>query len=206
MDHRIASEYIRRYFVPSVRVLERAEFFRNKYQISPEHTIGLYVRGTDKWTETGSVAPAYYFNEVADLLRKNPTLRVFVQTDQRQLLDCYLGEFRNRAFFIEELPSTDGLGGIHLLSDEEREWVGGRTTMATDMLAVVWLLSKCQYLVFNTSNVSLWIILFRGGAFQSSQYLAGRPDVISTINSRKLPLLHRIAVIFRSRMRRFLMK
>jgi hypothetical protein len=44
IDHRIASEYIRRYFVPSVRVLERADFFRKKYQISSENTIGLYVR------------------------------------------------------------------------------------------------------------------------------------------------------------------
>jgi hypothetical protein len=86
------------------------------------------------------------------------------------------------------------------------EWGGGRMAMATDMLAVVWLLSKCQYLVFNASNVSLWITLFRGGAFQSSQYLAGRPDVISTINSGKHTSFNRIAVNFRSRMRRLLMK
>ena len=42
-------------------------------------------------------------------------------------------------------------------------------------MAIVIIMSRCKYVICNTSNVSLWIALFRGNTINLHQYLRQIP-------------------------------
>ncbi len=93
------SPYIQNYFLPSDIVRARQEEFVRKYSIDYENTIGLCYRGTDKWLEIAQIQPEYYVQEVKRLLNKNPSMRIMIQTDQKQLRDQFVRALGECAFF-----------------------------------------------------------------------------------------------------------
>ncbi len=172
------SPYIQNYFLPSDIVRARQEEFVRKYSIDYENTIGLCYRGTDKWLEIAQIQPEYYVQEVKRLLNKNPSMRIMVQTDQKQIRDQFVRALGERAFFLSELPVTSSSIGVHNMSDSER----GISNFENDqrLLAAVNILSKCRYTITHTGSIGLWTYLFRGTPRNACQLKPGAPDVYSS--------------------------
>src|SRR5208282_2604078 len=169
--------YIGNYFAPSEIVTKKLDELVRKYEIDFNNTLGLWYRGTDKFTELVPVPPRYYVAEVRRLLRKNPRLRVLLQTDQEQVRDIFVKELGERAFYFSELPVTKSSIGIHNISRDDRGI--SNFEFGITLLAVANIFAKCRYVVTHTGNVSLWMYLYRGTARDTCQLRPRMPNIIS---------------------------
>ena len=169
--------YISNYFVPSEIVREKMDEIVHKYKIDYGNTVGLWYRGTDKFTEHPPVPPHYYVAEIRKLVRKNPRLRVLVQTDQEQVRDIFVRELGEQVFYLNELPVTKSSIGIHKMSSEERGL--SNFEFGVMLLAVVNMFAKCKHVITYTGSIGLWIYLYRGNANNTCQLRPRLPDLIS---------------------------
>ena len=151
---------VQRYFTLSDRVLEIQDFLIEKYQIDFSKTIAVCYRGTDKFVEVTLADPQLYLQMAEELLKEDPDRRILIQTDQEQVRDLFVDRFKNKCFFLEEMPATKGDIAIH-----------ANTSLALDrlefgemLLATTHLLSRCDLVVNHTGNMAAWICLFRGNA------------------------------------------
>lgn len=152
------------FFSPSSKVNERIDFFRSKYQIDFSKTISVCIRGTDKSVEVKPVPVQDYLDAINHILVKNPTFRVLIQTDQKQIRDFLIDSIGDRVFFIDELPVTETSIVIHsLIKTNHLEF-------AINLLAIVHTMSKCHYVVTHTGNVAYWTVLFRGNSDNVVQF------------------------------------
>lgn len=151
-----ASIAIRKYYTPSGKVRSRVDYLCKKYEIDVENTIAVYYRGTDKSTELLPTPVESYIQKTQEILKRQPELRIFVQTDQKQIRDILLSAFGSRAFYLDDLPVTESSTGVHKLITENK------LNFAIDFLATTIIMSRCKYVVTGTGNVSCWTVLFRG--------------------------------------------
>jgi hypothetical protein len=145
------------YFHPSDLVLSRQLELIKKYKIDLSKTLVVNYRGTDKWKE---VAPTPIEKWVSlartKLATLHPETRVLIQTDQSQVLDRFLHEFKDRAFHFNELPTTEGNEPIHEILDVDK-----REDFSINFLATTLILSNCHSVITHTGNVAFWTVLFR---------------------------------------------
>ena len=147
--------------------MELQSKLRVKYNIDVQNTLGLCVRGTDKCVEIQCAAPRAYFLQCEKILRRNPDLKIWIQTDQKQYLDYFLEKYPDKAFFISELPVTTGHKAIHLDNS-----IG--IDFAQQILAVIHLMAQCKSIVTHTGNVGYWQAVYRGhlnGFYQDITHL-----------------------------------
>jgi len=157
------------FFSPSRAVIKLAADMVISSGCSPERSIGICYRGTDKSTEI-KLAPVREYIQVAnDILQKSAAdLEIIVQTDQEQVRDAILAHFGQRCRFFKDLPVTRGNIAIHNLL--ATEIMMSREDFAKRMIAATLVLSRCAYVITATSNVGLWIALYRGTASNLYQF------------------------------------
>lgn len=160
--------FVKRWFNPSDRVMEKVEKYWKEYQFDPDKTIGVFYRGTDKKFEIPISDFRKYRQVLNFLLKKDPESRIFVQTDQEEFRDYLIGEFGSRCFYLEEMPVAKGSTGLHFLKDEELQI--DRVEYGVRVLAATYLMSKCKALINCTGNMALWITFYRGRTNEMYQF------------------------------------
>jgi hypothetical protein len=183
-DLKTLHEYAELYFKPSAGVLKVQDDFVLKYGIRPASAIALVFRGTDKESEVKAAPIGRYIEIAQAALRHQPDLQVIIQTDQMQALEAVLAAIP-QAIHISELPVTSGATVIHHLPLEE-EYRISKTAFAVRMLAAIYLLSRCRFVVSHTGNIGLWLACYRGhssGFFQFDSETALRAPDSSVIGN-----------------------
>lgn len=146
-------EFYKKYLRFNPVVNGRGEAFVKKYNIDFDKTIGVTWRGTDSIIDGRPRMPIEtYFPFIDDILEKDPTLRIMC-TAEEDILYPLLQRYPN-AFKIEEFFTTP-VGRNQLGDNPERfhpEIPGFERGMQPALM--VWLFSKCKYLVKNRSSVS----------------------------------------------------
>lgn len=156
---------INRYFQPNQSILEVECNLQQKYDIDYSKTIVIFYRGTDKGSEVKLVDPKYYLKEAEKILNKNPDFRILIQTDQEQVRDLLSNYFQEKCFFLEEMPVTSSKKALHLQNLSISKFEFGKR-----ILAVTYLLSKCEFIINHTGNMASWVCLFRGNAKNMFQF------------------------------------
>ncbi len=159
--------FVRHYLMPSQEVLDVQSALMAEHGLDPSNTVGVWYRGTDKFTEIKGARWEDYFNQVRRILKRNRHLRVWLQTDQRQALAYFraqlASEFDKKLDFVTELPTVAGTVGVHQQSaDFFKDRGMTRVGYGQVMLAAVHLLSRCKYVVACTGNIGYWLSLYRG--------------------------------------------
>lgn len=154
------SPFIARWFTPSDEILRLQRTVSAKYGLEETPTIAFYYRGTDKSTEVAVPFVGEYMSIARRLAQLYPTHRILIQTDQLQMRERFVKEFRARCFFLEEMPVTRGKKGMHFLADEDLGM--DRVEFAKMGIVVTRALSQCEILVNCTGNMALWATLYRG--------------------------------------------
>jgi hypothetical protein len=171
------SQIISRYFSPSDTVISNVDYLKNKYAFNPEETICIFYRGTDKFTEVSVATPEDYVSVAKKLLEKNPNYRVLIQTDQTQALEYFLKEFGDRAFYFEELPTTNKTGDdakkidmefFHKRFDYDENVDPVPFSQMFD--AAIRLIASSKYPILHTGNGALFVYLYRGNANNVYQF------------------------------------
>ncbi|MBT8550371.1 hypothetical protein G6671_02490 [Polynucleobacter paneuropaeus] len=155
LNFELAKKFINRYFVPSSLVLSQMERLKKKYKLNLDKLICVYFRGTDKSNEIELVPPEVYFDEIDKLIKAHPDHKILLQSDDQIFFDA-LKQRYPKIITLSELPLSDNRGGFHNNVENDK------FKYSTLFFAIVLLMSQCKFLVTNTSNVSLWILLYRG--------------------------------------------
>lgn len=170
--------YISKYFSSSEQIKNIISSMEKKYKIDYDNTCCVFFRGLDKFIETGVPEYNIFCNKAKDITKKENNIRFLLQTDETEFFDYAKNIFNNNFIFYDEIRHMKHSKTILEYSLDKNE----NFKYSLYFLAIVIIMSRCKYVICNTSNVSLWISLFRGNTTNLHQYL------------RQIPKFHNIAV------------
>ena len=154
--------FIKKYFQPSTKVTKIIKNIEKKYQLNNyDNLCALYYRGTDKATETNLPTYEEVLEKAKTLKAKYPEIKFLLQSDEPDFLEVGLEYFPDATFFKDE--------NIPRMPEPYRNF-----EHALNLLAIVIILSKCKYIICTTSNVSIWIMLYRGNIKNVMKYWSNK--------------------------------
>jgi len=158
--------FIRKYFTPTKRIFDTSSSLRNRYDIDPDKTVALYYRGTDKGVETPLDSFESYYNKLQEVLAKEPTLSVLLQSDSAPFMDYMASKQIPNVIIIKENLTSYSDKGIHMESTGKQNYESMMNLFATFLV-----IAKCKHVICSSSNGSLWIMYCRGTAENVHQNL-----------------------------------
>ncbi len=167
LNYDIINNYIKVFFQPSDHITKIINNIESKYNLDYENSCCIFYRGLDKMTET--IIPSYdeFYNKINNETKHLKNFKFILQSDESEFLEYFKKKFINNIIFNEEtrnLPKQKSL--VEHKSSKEDNY-----KYSQFFLAIVYIMSKCKYVYCNSSNVSLWIALFRGNTNNLHQYL-----------------------------------
>lgn len=170
--------YIGKYFSESDKVKNIISMMEKKYKIDYENTCCVFFRGLDKFLETGVPEYDIFCDKAKNITNNENNIRFLLQSDETEFFDYAKNIFTNNLIFNDEIRHMKHSKTILEYSLNKND----NFKYSLYFLAVVIIMSRCKYVICNTSNVSLWIALFRGNTNNFHQYL------------RQIPKFHNVAV------------
>jgi hypothetical protein len=151
--------FIRKYFTPTDEILDFADAFTRKYNISYDRTCVLFYRGNDKVTETPIGSYDDFVEKALNLYKNDNKIQFLVQSDETEFLD----------YCKQKLPKCiimyDEIRHVKKNKDAQVDYInykeGQNNLYAKYFLAIMIIMSKCKYIIFNSGNISLWIFYFQ---------------------------------------------
>lgn len=150
-----------KFFYPSDHVLHMVDDLISKYNINTDKSCYVYYRGTDKLNKESKDVPIQnYIDEIS----KKKYDHVIVQTDDVEFYNNIKHEFDTSIMFDE---TWTGVHRMNVNRAIHRDMFGTKTAKDNilALLASVYIASQCKYLVSNTSNVALFIQIYRAAFF-----------------------------------------
>ena len=157
--------YIKKYFEPSPMINRATQFIMQKYRIYPENCIAVYYRGTDKYTETQIDSYDSFYRKILEISR-GKNMQIFIQTDTKQFLDYIQSKRLKNVVVVNETRISTSTEGIH----NENNPVNNYRDI-TYLLPAVKIMAQCKYVICTSGNVSIWIMFYRGSAYNVHQNL-----------------------------------
>ena len=153
MSRKRGAELVRRYVRVRPYIQEKVEAFVDK-NFEGAFVIGIHYRGTDKCQETPRVPYERVHAAVLKAIHECPTDRykVFLATDEQPFLDYMYAHFTDRLVYCEAYRSIDGSP-----TDIRK---GNNYKKGEEAVLDCLLLSRCNYLIRTSSNLSLFSTFF----------------------------------------------
>lgn len=170
--------YIKKYFSESDKVKNIISMMEKKYKIDYENTCCVFFRGLDKFVETGVPEYDIFCDKAKNITNNENNIRFLLQSDETEFFDYAKNIFTNNLIFNDEIRHMKHSKTLLEYSLNKND----NFKYSLYFLAIVIIMSRCKYVICNTSNVSLWISLFRGNTNKLHQYL------------RQIPKFHNVAV------------
>jgi len=166
VKYELITPFVKKYFKPSIHIVELKEILKKKYNINPNNCIGVYYRGTDKYIETQLESFENYVYNIENIIQKNNG-NIILQTDSAPFLDFVLSKKLNaKIIIIKENGVSYGKIGTHYERTREENYADIQYLLAT-----ILILSECKYIITSSGNVSIWMMFFRGNAHNVFQNL-----------------------------------
>jgi hypothetical protein len=163
--------YISKYFSESDKVKNIISAMEKKYKIDYENTCCVFFRGLDKFVETGVPEYDIFCDKAKNITNNENNIRFLLQSDETEFFDYAKNIFTNNLIFNDEIRHMKHSKTILEYSLNKND----NFKYSLYFLAIVIIMSRCKYVICNTSNVSLWISLFRGNTNNLHQYLKQIP-------------------------------
>lgn len=162
---------VNKYFSPSKQIECLVDYLENRYQIEDYNNIcALFYRGNDKITETPLCDYNQMIEKANNVLKQNPNVKFFIQSDETEFITTMSNAFPNNSFYMKE--------EIKHVNKNDAIVVDNINQSLTPLfirfyLAITIIMSKCKYVVCTSGNCSMWIMLYRKHANNVHQYLDG---------------------------------
>jgi hypothetical protein len=150
------NQFICKYFTPNDEILKIQSEIENKYSIDYNNICVLFYRGNDKITEIELPSFDEYISHANEILKKEPNIKFLIQSDETDFLDRMKNEFPNNIIFYDEIRHMS-----KQLSTVDIVYKDLNYDYSLKYLAITIIMSKCKYIICNTGNCSIWIILYR---------------------------------------------
>lgn len=160
--------FITKYFSPSDIILSHIQEIEEKYYIKDyTNMCVLFYRGNDKVRETPICTYEEVIKKAYHVLSENLNVRFLIQSDETEFIERMLHEFPNRSFYL-----NDHIRHITKSNTTvDKIYESSNYMFSQYYLAITLIMSKCKYVVCGSGNCSLWIVLFRGNAENTYQFL-----------------------------------
>jgi hypothetical protein len=170
LDFESINPFIKKYFSPSKFVKYKIYKMTNKYNIDFENTCALFHRGHDKHTEQVICTHEEKLEKARKVLEKNPSIRFLIQSDETEFIEKAISAFPNNSFYCKDEIYHMPHDPKGLIDYTFKENSGER---AENFLAVLFLMSKCKYIISSAANCDIWTTLLRGHSNNLIQYYKG---------------------------------
>ena len=146
--------FVEKYFSPSTNINNIYSHLIKKYNIDANNCIGLYYRGTDKYTETTLGSFELFYNKLISILE--PNITVLIQTDSYSFLNYMIDKDIKNVIIINENKCSYSNNGIHNESTTLQNFNEIQYLFATFLI-----ISKCKYVICSSGNCSIWMMYYR---------------------------------------------
>lgn len=156
--------FIEKYFSPTYEINLIIEQMVRKYEIQYNNTCVLFYRGNDKAKEMTLPKYESLLEKGKELEKKYPSMQFLVQSDEAEFICAMRDAF-----------STDDRDSNTIIFQDEIRYIGRNAQTTVDhifrdqnptaskyFLAIMYIMSRCKYVVCGTGNCSMWITFFRG--------------------------------------------
>lgn len=158
--------FVRRFFAPSQQIKDLISQLELKYNIDYDNSCMAYYRGTDKYLETELISFDEMFAQIEDVRSMRPGINVVIQSDQTQFIELAREKYPGATIFENENVHTTTNNGIHYIYKDDENY-----KIISHFLAIMFIMSKCKYVITGSGNCGLWIALLRGNTDNYFQYL-----------------------------------
>ncbi len=168
-DYNITNSLVKKYFSPNNEIKNIINSIENKYNIDYSNTCCIFFRGLDKITETKLPDYNDYIKNIDNILFKNPNIKLLIQSDETEFLNFIEKKYPNNSFYFKEeiRHINKSINLVDKVFDNIEKF-------SKNFLAITIIMSKCKYIICNGgTNVSAWIILYRGNSNNVIEYLNG---------------------------------
>lgn len=166
INYSFINPFIKKYFNLSDEVENLKNYLLTKYSIDLANTISVYYRGNDKSKETNLPSYAEFTNRLKNIKKLYPGHQILIQSDEYEFYEHCKNLNIDIIYFkeISKINKTD-YTGVHYTIETEN-----RIKTAQIFLAIVSIMSQSKIVILNSSNVSLFVCLFRGHANDVHQF------------------------------------
>lgn len=166
LDYKNITPLIKKYFSPSDKINEIINNIIKKYNIVYENTLAVYYRGTDKIKEAKNLTSFDdFFKQIIEIININKNIKILIQTDSAEFIDYIKNKNLKNIIIIDENKISYINKGIH---NEQSNNINYNDMF--NFLSTVLIISKCKYIICNSGNCSMWMLLYRGNAKNLIQY------------------------------------
>ena len=176
-DFNILNFLIKTYFNPSETVIQYHKEFENKNKLNYSNLAAIYFRGNDKRNEFQCPEYQTVISKANLLLSQNPNIKFLVQTDEAEFKQAFCSKFPEKCVVNDELPCLNKTlwKGVHN-RNYEFEHLIEKSLLAVRFFSMVLALAKCRWVITTTTNVSLWMMLYRGNVANVYQWTEIKKD------------------------------
>jgi len=148
---------ISRYIKINAIVCKKIDDFYNKHMLGKK-TIGIHLRGTDKYREAGSPPSPEKIAQVA-LQHADYDTQFLIAGDEKALFDALRNALQGRKVIFYDCYRSPDKKSLHLdaSSDPDKP---SKAQLGEDVLIEASLLAKCDFLVHNMSTVAVTVLYF----------------------------------------------
>ena len=162
INYSVLNPFIEKYFSPAQEIVDIENNLIKKYNINIIEYCAVYYRGTDKKAETTIGSFDTYIDKINELLNTEKNIKFIIQSDNQNFIDTIKSKFIS---FDENVASyTDN--GIHNENTADDNYI-----IMKNFLAIIYIMSKCKYIICSSGNCSIWMMYFRGNANNVKQFL-----------------------------------
>lgn len=165
IDYTKTSPLIEKYFTLADGIFKKYRELEESYSIDYDNTCVLLYRGNDKSKESKLCGYSEMI-KIAENIRKNhPEVKFLLQSDETEFLDITQQHFKDDCFYF-----TGKIRHMNRQMDTVDNVYDNSDMFSQYYLAITYLMSKCKYVICQSGNTSLWVMLYRGNCSGVHQY------------------------------------
>lgn len=150
---RVVSRIIEKYIHIKPAVKNKIESFYKQNMLGKK-TIGIHIRGTDKYREAIAVSPSTIFEQANILAAQFPACQFLIATDELSILEEAKSKLSGKVIYYEAFRSQDGRP-IHFNTHQYN-----KAKLGEEVLIETILLARTDIFLHTLSNVSSAVLYF----------------------------------------------
>jgi hypothetical protein len=158
--------FVHKYFSLSDNVKNIMNEIVKKYKVDYDKVCVLFYRGNDKNTETKICGYQDILLKAKQLYSTDSTIRFLVQSDETEFIDFMKKRLPNVLIFKDEIRHMK-----KQMSTVDIVFKKTNFEFSKKYLAITAIMAKCKYIICTSGNCSMWIMLYRGHAENTHQFL-----------------------------------
>jgi hypothetical protein len=161
--------FIKKYFSPSEEIKNIINNIEKKYNITNyDDIITIFYRGNDKCTETQICTHEDMLKHADEIIKQYPDKKILIQSDEEEFIIKAKEKYQDKVIcFKDEIRTIKHNKGTLV----DLVYKDTNYEFSKYFLAIVMMMAKTYYIIYNSSNCSIWTMYYRGNTNNTKQFL-----------------------------------